>query len=114
MTTKAPSAVEHDEGYLYSKPKTDGPYISDDDCIAFAKQYGVHLTAKLQADNDALRGRVKGLEASLEYWYDRASRDKRLINIIKRKSSIHPSEIDEISKSLTDHLPPHPLLEQSS
>jgi len=55
MNDKAPIAVEHDEGYLYSKPKTDGPYISDDDCIEFAKQYAEHLTAKLQAENDALR-----------------------------------------------------------
>lgn len=41
-------SIEHDEGYLHSEAVdcTDGPYITQDDLIRFAREYHEHMSAK--------------------------------------------------------------------
>lgn len=101
MTTKAPSAIDHDDEWLADNDPEESivgvdnivAFSSWEDIQLYAKQYAEHLTAKLQADNDALR---EALQESHEL--------------------AHQYNCDYLSAmgSCGAVLEPHPLLEQSS
>ena len=100
MNDKAPSAVEHDESVLNSIAEDywetmqfSSKYTPVSNMKFVAKQYAEHLTAKLQAENDALR---EALQESHEL--------------------AHQYNCDYLSAmgSCGAVLEPHPLLEQSS